>query len=780
MVEIFSTNRGVREFYSTFSDKNALLPKSITIADFESRALIVKNRIFIDDDTRFLLLHEASNFKNFEKLQFDKNFLIFLSHSKYIFNFFEELSNENIAIGDIQNFDFYAEYEEHLSILEFLLQAYKKLLDQYGYVDKLNIHELYELNQDYIVSLQEVHLRIDGFLSSFEVDLFHRSSQLIPVFLSFDLNEYNTKLKTTLEKLGFDLEIGYKYTVDLSQGSVLKSEKTKKTELNAKITVFNTRLSQIGFIFSSIAEFVQDGLKPEEIVVVLPDESFTSLLQKFDTLHNLNFAMGFSLKSSKLYKRIEAIELYATNRDDEDRLRVKRLEIPDTLLLKIEGAWKKKMDFIESISIINEICSLDKNENENEKFQETIFRFSNFLSKIPLYSLEQILKLFLNRLCNESEDDVGGGNITVLGLLETRGSAFKGVIVPDFNDNFVPKINNKDLFLNTKIRKNLALPTIKDRENLQRYYYHKLFSSAKKISISCLKNELEMPSRFLDELGLVYENAENSNAYHVNLFKNSNSSELQTYQVENVSYELDKHPLSATKLNTLLTCRRKFYYRYIRKLDEAKNETTESNAKFGLILHNALDIVMSEESIFSDESKLYDLLAQNIHKDLHGLLDKFSADIWLENLKAFVKNEIQRYLDGYRIYKKEVNLKLNFHGFELQGKIDRIDIKDGKLYVIDYKSGDTKSLLQKKLDNVTNFQLEFYYILASSLGNVDNTYYYDLKDGKLLEEAYTVEKIEILKDLLKDFKTPITDFDLCEKESNCVYCPYKKLCLRQN
>lgn len=780
MVEIFSTNRGVREFYSTFSDKNALLPKSITIADFESRALIVKNRIFIDDDTRFLLLHEASNFKNFEKLQFDKNFLIFLSHSKYIFNFFEELSNENIAIGDIQNFDFYAEYEEHLSILEFLLQAYKKLLDQYGYVDKLNIHELYELNQDYIVSLQEVHLRIDGFLSSFEVDLFHRSSQLIPVFLSFDLNEYNTKLKTTLEKLGFDLEIGYKYTVDLSQGSVLKSEKTKKTELNAKITVFNTRLSQIGFIFSSIAEFVQDGLKPEEIVVVLPDESFTSLLQKFDMLHNLNFAMGFSLKSSKLYKRIEAIELYATNRDDEDRLRVKRLEIPDTLLLKIEGAWKKKMDFIESISIINEICSLDKNENENEKFQETIFRFSNFLSKIPLYSLEQILKLFLNRLCNESEDDVGGGNITVLGLLETRGSAFKGVIVPDFNDNFVPKINNKDLFLNTKIRKNLALPTIKDRENLQRYYYHKLFSSAKKISISCLKNELEMPSRFLDELGLVYENAENSNAYHVNLFKNSNSSELQTYQVENVSYELDKHPLSATKLNTLLTCRRKFYYRYIRKLDEAKNETTESNAKFGLILHNALDIVMSEESIFSDESKLYDLLAQNIHKDLHGLLDKFSADIWLENLKAFVKNEIQRYLDGYRIYKKEVNLKLNFHGFELQGKIDRIDIKDGKLYVIDYKSGDTKSLLQKKLDNVTNFQLEFYYILASSLGNVDNTYYYDLKDGKLLEEAYTVEKIEILKDLLKDFKTPITDFDLCEKESNCVYCPYKKLCLRQN
>ncbi|MDX1809092.1 MAG: PD-(D/E)XK nuclease family protein [Sulfurospirillaceae bacterium] len=780
MVEIFSTNRGVREFYSAFSEQNAILPKSITIADFESRAIIIENRIFIDNDTRFLLLHEASDFKDFKKLQFDQNFLIFLNHSKYLFGLFEELANENITIDDIRNLDFYAEYEEHLDILEFLLNEYKRLLDTHSYVDKINLQDLYKLNEDYISSLDEIHIRIDGFLSSFETDLFLKTSQIIPVYLSFELNNYNSKLKKTFEKLGFELTIGHYYMIDLSNGKILEQRKTQDRELNAKIRVFNARLAQVGFIFSSIAEFVKDGLKPEDIVVVLPDESFAPFLKKFDKSKNLNFAMGFSLRNSKLYKRIEAIELYATKREDEDKLRLKRLQIPDELISKIDDVWRKKLDFSESISIINEICALEPKEAESEKFQEIIFRFSNFLSKIKLYSLEQILKLFLNRLSNESEDDISGGNITVLGLLETRGSSFKGVIVPDFNDSFVPKINNKDLFLNTKIRNNLSLPTINDRENLQRYYYHKLFSSAQKISISCLQNELEMPSRFLDELGLKYKNLESGNSYNINLFKRSAYSDMQTYKIENVSYELDQYPLSATKLNTLLTCRRKFYYRYIQKIDDPKNATTESNAKIGLLLHNALDRAFSDQSILGDEKRLHELLAQSLHKDISNTLDKFYVDVWLENLKKFAKNESERYIEGYRIYKKEESLSLNFSGFNLYGKIDRIDKNDNQLYVIDYKSGDTKDLLKKNLETDNNFQLEFYYILASSLGNVDSAYYYDLKEGKLLEEVFLNEKVEILKNILKDFKKPITEFDLCEKESNCVYCPYNKICLRQN
>jgi len=64
----------------------------------------------------------------------------------------------------------------------------------------------------------------------------------------------------------------------------------------------------------------------------------------------------------------------------------------------------------------------------------------------------------LTRLKGRSEDDVRGGKVTVIGVLETRGGNFDGVIVPDFCDDFVPRRSQKDLFLNTNIRKILVFP----------------------------------------------------------------------------------------------------------------------------------------------------------------------------------------------------------------------------------------------------------------------------------------------------------------------------------
>jgi hypothetical protein len=41
MLEVFATSRAVRSFYETFSDANTLLPKAITIAELEQKALLV-------------------------------------------------------------------------------------------------------------------------------------------------------------------------------------------------------------------------------------------------------------------------------------------------------------------------------------------------------------------------------------------------------------------------------------------------------------------------------------------------------------------------------------------------------------------------------------------------------------------------------------------------------------------------------------------------------------------------------------------------------------------
>jgi len=778
MTHVFSTNRGVREFYAKYLDKDTIVPKAITISEFESKAIFVKGRSFIDDDTRFLLLKEASNFNEFKTLQFNTDFLVFLNHSQFLFKFFEETANENISLQKLKEFDTYALYNEHLDVLETLRLRYIRLLDDRGYVDKINLNQCYNINEDYVKNLGDIHFRLDGFLNMYEIGLIEKCSALVPFYISFDLNEYNQKIQKTFEKLGYDLYIGHNYKLDLTNKKVLTCKKLQKSSAKTEVKIFNTRISQIGFVNSSIQRFIQDGLKAENIVVVLPDEEIAQTLKEFDTCKNLNFAMGFSLKNSKLYKRLEAIELYFAKTGDEEKARLKRLEVSDELLQEMRACWSIRVKNFQSVKNINKILLLDEQESENELLKEEIFRFSKFCSNLSDLSLEQTVKLFINRLIKRSTDDISGGKITVMGVLETRGCSYDGVIVMDFSDDFVPRRNQKDLFLNTKIRKNIGLPTKKDRENLQKYYYNHLFSSAKKVAICSVANESTMPSRFLDELHIKYDEDRVTKAYNSILFNKSKNYIPCVKEIKGISYKLTSSALSATKLNTLLTCKRKFYFRYIQKLQEPKNILTSSNATVGKRLHQSLENIFTKDKILVDEDEIMKSLEQDIKSNFADELEEFTLDTWIKTLDKFVKNEIKRYKNGYRIQKSEVMLEKEFEDFHISGKIDRIDTKDGKLFVIDYKSGNVDKLINQKLENTTDFQLEFYYLLASSLGDVEDVYYYDLSNAKLIKEELVSEKTEKLKQILKEFKKPITTFELCEKHANCTYCPYIKLCLR--
>lgn len=778
MTRVFSTNRGVREFYANFSQHNLLIPKAITISEFESRAVVIKDRAFIDSDSRFFLLKDAVDFSKFDKLQFNSEFFTFLKHSSYIFKFFDEIASEDVDIDDLSSHDTYALYDEHLDILETTRQRYIDLLDKNSFVDKINLSKLYTINEDYLKNLESIEIKIDGFLSRYEMELFEKCSKIVPFYVIFEINEYNQKTKSAFVKYGFELLDNHTYKLDFTNKKILSSSPNQEKKLKADIELFNTRLSQIGFIFSKISEFIEDGIRAEDIVVVLPDESIAPVLKEFDRYKNLNFAMGFSLSNSKFYKRIEAIELAQNRRKDEQKMRVKRLEIPEKLMQIIQKEWKK--EGTQSLEILNEILLLDEKESEQEIFKEELYKFSKFLSKLGSLSLEQAFRLFLSRLKSKSMDDIGGGKITVMGILETRGSRYEGVIVPDFSDDFVPRRSQKDLFLNTSIRKSVGLPTKKDRENLQKFYYHQLFTNAKKVAICSTANETTMPSRFLDSLSLRYDIQNRETIYNSILFDKKMSYTPAVLDIKGVSYRLDGSKLSATKLDTLLTCRRKFYFKYIKKLEEPKNILTNSNATIGLKLHDVLESVLKKSKRVDSADKLLQEIKERIKDEIVNDIEEFNQDMWIKKLENFVQNEAKREKEGYEIYDTETWLECDFSGFRICGKLDRVDIKDDKLHVIDYKSGDTDKLFKQKLENMTNFQLEFYYILASTIREVQSASYYDLRSGKLIQELLLQEKIDKLKDTLKIFKEPITTYELCEKQSNCIYCPYKKLCLRQD
>ena len=779
MLEVFATSRAVRSFYNTFLDANTLLPKAITIAELEQKAVLVPHHSLVDDDMRVLLMQEASRFTKFELLYIEREFFTFLKNSSYLFRFFEELSHEKVALDALQSADTYEHYAEHLEVLQTLLKHYKALLSKHALYDRITLPECYELNEPYVRALGAVRIHLEGFLSRYEVELLTKIATLIPLHVKVTISAYNQKMATLFSELGIFLEQNKSYEINLSTQEILHVTPQSLPVQAIQAYGFSSRLAQIGYVQSAIAQFVEEGLSPEEIAVILPDERFAEVLRPFDTWHNLNFAMGISLKQSQFYQGLSAIEKAMRNDEIEDHLRLARLKIEPEIMVTCKEIWHQKVSPETAMNFFEKLLAFDVKEQKNPLFQEAFFAFTHFLKHAPALRFEQVTKLLLNRLAVLTQDDVRGGKVTVLGVLETRGVAYKGVIVLDFNDEFVPKRSQKDLFLSSAVRAHAGLPTKRDRENLQRYYYHQLFSRAEKIAIAYVKNETSMPSRFLDELGFNTSLMADEKALQPFLFELNASKTLYDQPFIDAPYDLKAFPLSATKLKTLLTCKRQFYFRYLQKLKEAKMPSAQIDEQvIGLTLHKVLEDAICDE-VLLDEKSLYTtletLLKENNHHEVWG----YFVDVWLQKLKPLMCNEIARYEEGFRVFKKEFVHAVPYGEFMLEGQIDRIDQKGDELFVIDYKSGKVPTTTERSLESTTDFQLVFYDHIASALGKVGGVYYYDLKEGVLVPENFMEEKKALLHVKLSELSKPINGYELCDEIKHCRLCPYVQLCGRE-
>ena len=776
MTEIFPTSRCVREFYSHFLDQDTIVPKAIGIAEFESKVLLVPNRSMADEDTRVLVMKEASEFKNFSELKIEREFLSFIKNSAYLFRFFEELALEDVLIEELELADTYAQFEEHLSILKELLSNYKTLLSQKKLYDKITLPEVYELNEEFLKSNDGFLLHLEGFLNKFELNLFVEIAKIVEFKISLHVTKYNSKNIELFEELGFVLHVGNSYVLNLSTSEIESKKEIKTKKVDCVVQSFSARSLQSSFVYEKIEEFIQSGIEPQNIAVIVPDESFATTLKAYDSFKNLNFAMGESYRHSELFKKLDAVDKFIRVREIEHKYRVNRLRIEQSVLDEFQKSWRKKLQVDEIVSFLRVFCDEQKRD---EIYEEELFKFKTLLQNLGKTELQVAIKLFLNRLSSCSKDDVMGGKVTVMGALESRGMSYEGVIIVDFSDEFVPKRSQKDMFLSSTIRTHAKLPNRSDRENLQRYFYYSLINGAKKVAISYTKNDQSMGSRFLDELGLHVNRNCDEVSYFKPLFTCNTIPPRYNPEIVEGSYDVKAGTLSASKLKTILTCKRQFYYKYILKSKEANVPNAEiTEADIGNLLHEALHHVLQNMSVV-DENLLMIELRRYLQSEDRGLIWHYHLDIWLEYLKEFAKLEAKRYNEGYRVYGLEKSLHVEHNGFKLEGKIDRIDIKYNRLSVIDYKSGKIPKSTLRTLENETNFQLEFYYLLANQIKEVESLSYYDLKKAELVEESLFSEKMERLDEILKELERPLTEFEKCEKTTPCQYCAFVKLCDRE-
>ncbi|NPA28227.1 MAG: hypothetical protein GXN91_04220, partial [Epsilonproteobacteria bacterium] len=286
---IYPTNRAIREKKEELLSSNSFVPKMMTIAEFESRAVVVENRL-VSSSERVIFLKEASKFKEFDRFKISRSLVKFYSHSSDFFRFFEELAFEKVDISTLLLADFYAEFVKDIEVLEKLFNRYKMILDKEGVSDRIFIPKSYEINYDFIRSFDGFILILEGFLTKFEVELFRAIAKIKPFTIKMALTPFNKKMYFLAPALQESKQL-QEIEIDLATQRINRSSNINSS-LNTILSVASSRIEQLTIAMAQIERWVRDGIEPSKIALILPDESFASVVRRFDRRGNFNFAMG--------------------------------------------------------------------------------------------------------------------------------------------------------------------------------------------------------------------------------------------------------------------------------------------------------------------------------------------------------------------------------------------------------------------------------------------------------------------------------------------------------
>ena len=767
-VQIYPTSRAIRQELNKEREHNTLLPTFMRIDEFERRAIVLPQLTMIDSLQRRLLLQEATNFDTFDTLKINRDLVRFFTKSDAIFSFFEELSHENVSFADLVAGDAYVEFSEHIDVLEALLENYRRLLVEKGFIDRVFVPQQYKLNRGFIESYERFELHLEGYLSHFELSLIEKIAEYRPFVIHMQTSKFNQKVQDRFLEIGIALPKDSMVSFDLSTKEILSQELMVR-QIETKVFAVEERLAQIPLVFSFIEKMVESGVAPKDIVVILPDEKLKEYLHLYDKLNNLNFAMGFEYAHTKAYKRLEAIDSYWKSFSDESRVLLKKYAIEQEKLQNISP--KQEVDINQFFTII-EVFGLDlKRSVVKDRYHYFRHIFKDEQRAISLW-----LFLWLKELHSLSLDDVRGGKVTVMGALETRGVSFLGVIVVDFNDGIVPSIPAKDAFLTSSLRKFANLPTKNDREALQKQIYKRLLELSEQSVILYSLSSNKMPTGYLYELGL-----SKGELIEVDLSlmydEKTLIQPLEDPSIEN--FNAMEIVWSATRLKTFLLCRRKYYYIYVKKL-KAKEEEEINEGQF---LHKLLEELFRDQAFFASVDEMKSSIDRLLDKLLKSNAPKISYTklLWKAKMVKFIENQVFHFKAGWRVIEREKQIVGEISGMRFKGAVDRVDQTDTHTMILDYKSGSLKEANRSKnLEKLIDFQMSIYSeLLKTKYQNIELAFIELFGVGEIVPITELEEKTELLLEHIseiKEMKRVVAT--RCEEVSRCQYCEFTLLCER--
>ena len=333
--------------------------------------------------------------------------------------------------------------------------------------------------------------------------------------------------------------------------------------------------------------------------------------------------------------------------------------------------------------------------------------------------------------------------LQVLGMLETRLLSFRRVIIPECVESSIPGTGSADPLLPESLRPVIGLPTQNQREEVAAYHFFRLLAGATDVHLlwqegaegGGLADSKKRKSRFVEELvwkeekrrGLLLAEIPLGNTHE----ENKSPLRVLTQMVSPLALQrqpipvsqtmremlhcLLRSPVSATMLDAYITCPARFCLDRVLGLKESQEINEEKDPlALGVAMHEALcgfytpllNKPLEAGTTFSDAMR-QSLAALFVDRpEYHSMRAKLPADIF-----AMYSKGGQMRLDKFLLNQPEttvLTLESEMEGvfhpsgtpaplsIPLVGRIDRVDVRDGALWVLDYKTG----FLPKYMDTV--------------------------------------------------------------------------------
>ena len=428
------------------------------------------------------------------------------------------------------------------------------------------------------------------------------------------------------------------------------------------------------------------------------------------------------------------------------------------------GFAKALAEFLDAFLRYSSLKRYPLNLNIANQIFQILEEFRSAAFSHEVFPQDELFKVFEQRISSEIVAFIGSPlkGMQLLGLFETRSLNFDHVIVMDVNEGVLPNLVIHEPLIPRDVMITLGLNRVELDEEIQRYQFMRLISSAKDVHLIYQQNKEKERSRFVEEL--VWEEQKKARSFagteaRVPTFHVAPTATIREVpKTPEMIAMLREHRYSASSVNLYLRNPLEFYHRYVLGLREAEDLLDEPEARqIGTFVHNFLEKVFRpyEHRRPDIDAGFIKDFTNRFEKDFD---DRFSRSMKSDSflLRSVVRERLRRFIQHEqespdRQVEEILGLEQRFddsicladEDLRFVYVVDRIDrLRDGTVMILDYKTGGQNVLPKKTVDwgsveptreaiaeNVKSFQipLYFHYLLKTFPGQRINAALYNLR-----------------------------------------------------